>query len=101
MAKTWITHPETGGVQLVTDEAQAEVWGPRDWIPVVVDYAAASAAVGAPVVRPEQLTPAYVRERATEQLAAATEAEHAPAPEPVETTTSVRRAGRKTGEETA
>lgn len=97
MTYLWITLPATGGVAMVSDEAHREVWEPRGWQPVAIDYAAASAAFGAPVVRPDQLTETYVRELVAAQKAAA----DTPAPEPAETTTSARRAGRKTGEETA
>ncbi len=99
MAHIWITFPETGGVSLVSEDAQRDVWAPRGWLPVEVDYAAASAAAGVPITRPGQLTETYVRERAAEQLAAAIKAESTPAPEPVETTTSTRRAGRTKAEE--
>lgn len=99
MTQTWITHPATGGVALVGAEAFAVLWDPKAWQRVEIDYAAASAAAGVPITRPGQLTETYVRERAAEQLAAAIEAENTPAPEPVETTTSTRRAGRTKAEE--
>ena len=89
MKQLWITHPETGGVALYSEEAYQEVWAPRGWQPVEIDLAAASAAHGAPIVRLEQLTEDYVREVVAEQAAASM-----PAPESVETTTSTRRAGR-------
>lgn len=102
MTYLWITHPETGGVALVSDEAHREVWEPRGWQPVPIDLAAASTAFGAPVVRPEQVTETYVRGLLAAQSAPpAVEAEPTPAAAPApETTTSTRRTGRTKAEET-
>ncbi|WP_256789811.1 hypothetical protein [Frankia sp. AvcI1] len=77
----WISHPETGGVQLVTGEALTEAWAPRGWLPVEIDYAAASAVRSVPITEPRQLDAEYVAGLVAARAAAQAETP-AESPEP-------------------